>query len=175
MSRWLRFKYGLMLRRSPIRFANVLHNSSIWHLNERSWSNVTPKSSLRLYWFCLTSPCYWCRKLASTCNSSIVIEMTHSKQYSSARFWTGNEVLSGINYSLQEVPLNRNCHVGLTLYTAIQFYPHWYPVLPLYRFKTNVARCDWWVKVVINHGILINVSSKNLWSNNIRGFPLNLW
>ena len=175
MSRWLPFKYGLMLRRSPIRFANVLHNSSIWHLNERSWSNVTPKSSLRLYWFCLTSSCYWCRKLASTCNSSIVIEMTHSKQYSSARFWTGNEVLSGTNYSLQEVPLNRNCHVGLTLYTAIQFYPHWYPVLPLYWFKTNVTRCDWWVKVVINHCILINVSSKNLWINNVRVFSLNLW
>ena len=175
MSRWLRFKYGLMWRRSLIRFANFLHNSSIWQLNERSSSNVNPKSFSGLHWFCLTSPCYWSRKLASTCSSSIVIEMTHSNQYSSARIWTGNEVLSGVNYSLQEVPLNRNCHVGLTLYTAIQFYPHRYPVLPLYWFKTNVTRCDWWVKVVINHGTLINVSSKNLWSNNIRGFPLNLW
>ena len=101
--------------------------------------------------------------------------MTYIKQHPSARFWTRNEALSGINHSLQEVPLNRNYYAGLTLYAAIQFYPHWYPVLPLYWFKTNITRCDWRVKVVIHHGILINVSSKNLWINNIGGFPLNLW
>ena len=113
--------------------------------------------------------------LTSTCGSSIVIEMTHKRTIFKRSLLNRKWSIMWCKLSLQEVRLNRNCHSGLTLYTAIQFYPHWYPVLPLYWFKTNVTRCDWWVKVVINHGILIYVSSKNLWINNIRSFPLNLW
>ena len=66
MSCWLHFKYGLMRWRNPISFANFLHNPSIWWLNERSWSNITPKS---LKW--VTCSMFLPFKL-----TSIVVEVT---------------------------------------------------------------------------------------------------